>query len=155
MATKKQIDANRGNAKLSTGPKTRQGKRRSRLNAIRHGLTAAQVVMADEDPEDFSLLRDQLMNEWGPTGATELCLVERIAVINWRLLRAARFEVAVLNARQADIQEPDQRRRDVEAYLKWIDYSADPPKPVGPLPRWFSERMKLIRETGDPPKRKS
>lgn len=106
MATKKQIDANRGNAKLSTGPKTRKGKRRAGLNAVRHGLTAAQVVMADEDPEDFSLLRDQLMNEWGPTGATELCLVERIAVINWRLLRAARFEVAVLNARQADIQDP-------------------------------------------------
>ena len=39
--------------------------------------------MADEDPDDFSLLRVELMKEWAPTGATELCLVERIAVIDY------------------------------------------------------------------------
>jgi len=38
MATEKQIAANRRNAKKSTGPRTQEGKARSRMNALRHGL---------------------------------------------------------------------------------------------------------------------
>ena len=40
MATEKQIEANRRNAALSTGPKTEAGKARSRTNAVSHGLAA-------------------------------------------------------------------------------------------------------------------
>ena len=40
MATPKQIEANRRNAALSTGPRTEAGKARSRANAVSHGLAA-------------------------------------------------------------------------------------------------------------------
>jgi hypothetical protein len=40
MATEKQIEANRRNAEKSTGPRTKAGKARSRLNARRHGLAS-------------------------------------------------------------------------------------------------------------------
>jgi hypothetical protein len=39
MATQRQIDANRKNARHSTGPRTAAGIYRSSRNAIRHGLT--------------------------------------------------------------------------------------------------------------------
>jgi hypothetical protein len=39
MATEKQIAANRRNAARSTGPRTTLGKGRSRMNALRHGLS--------------------------------------------------------------------------------------------------------------------
>ncbi len=38
MATELQIAANRSNARKSTGPKTREGRRRSSQNGVRHGL---------------------------------------------------------------------------------------------------------------------
>ena len=53
MATIEQINANRLNSQLSTGPRTAAGKQRSSLNALRHGLTAASPVLPSEDPAAY------------------------------------------------------------------------------------------------------
>jgi hypothetical protein len=53
MTSLRQIEANRRNALRSTGPKTEEGKKRSRRNAVRHGLTAETVIEMLEDPEDY------------------------------------------------------------------------------------------------------
>jgi hypothetical protein len=39
MTSDRQIEANRRNAKLNTGPRTKQGKAASSRNALRHGLS--------------------------------------------------------------------------------------------------------------------
>ena len=54
MNSFRQIEANRRNARLSTGPVTEESKRRSRQNALRHGLTAETVIDALEDAEDYA-----------------------------------------------------------------------------------------------------
>jgi hypothetical protein len=53
MTSFRQIDANRRNARKSTGPTTEEGKQRSRCNAVRHGLAAETVIGALEDAEDY------------------------------------------------------------------------------------------------------
>jgi len=54
MTSFRQIEANRRNARLSTGPTTEEGKSKSRRNAIRHGLTAETVIDALEDADDYA-----------------------------------------------------------------------------------------------------
>jgi hypothetical protein len=53
MASDKQIAANGLNAQRSTGPKTPQGKLKSRRNALRHGLTAETVIDIFENVDGY------------------------------------------------------------------------------------------------------
>jgi len=103
MASDKQLQANRANAKQSTGPRSQGGKARSRLNSRKHGLTAKTLIIVGECADDFDQLRAELMDEHDPQSALEAELVERLAGILWRLRRVPFFEAAILRARQAHV----------------------------------------------------
>jgi hypothetical protein len=99
------LEANRANAKHSTGPKTEAGKSRSKLNALKHGLSAERVVIGDEDPREFEALRAELQRDCQPDTALENELAEQLAGILWRLRRVSAIEAAIVNARQAAAYE--------------------------------------------------
>jgi hypothetical protein len=92
MTTQKQATANKQNAQKSTGPRTAGGRSTSKMNAVKHGLTAAQITIADEDPKHFQAFYHALTQKLLPDGALEEQLVERIAISNWRLRRVCRVE---------------------------------------------------------------
>jgi hypothetical protein len=101
---RQRLEANRANAKRSTGPKTEAGKSRSKLNALKHGLSAEKIVIGEEDPSEFEALRASLQRDWQPdTLASEL--VEQLAGIFWRLRRVPAIEAAVVEARRAEAYE--------------------------------------------------
>jgi hypothetical protein len=100
MASEKQVQANRANAKRSTGPKSGNGKSISRMNACRHGLTAETIVIGDEDPKAFEALRAQLLEEYNPRPGIESELVERLASVMWRMRRIPKFEAALIEIRR-------------------------------------------------------
>ncbi len=56
MASKSQVDANRKNAKRSTGPRTKRGKNRSKNNAFRHGLAvpSSRVHELQDDIDELA-----------------------------------------------------------------------------------------------------
>ena len=56
MISIQRLEANRRNALRSTGPKTEEGKQRSRLNSVRHGLTAETVIGSLEDARGLQSL---------------------------------------------------------------------------------------------------
>ena len=76
MTTQKQIEANRRNSRRSTGPKTRTGKSESKINAMKHGLLAADLVVRDEDPVEFAGVLENLVDELRAQGPLEEQLVE-------------------------------------------------------------------------------
>lgn len=91
------ISANRANAQGSTGPRTPEGKERSKYNATRHGLSGKLVVAPGEDPSGYDRLLQELMASYNPANAAESILVEEIAQNFWRLQRARRIETETFN----------------------------------------------------------
>ena len=92
MATQAQINANRLNSQKSTGPRTDEGKRIVSQNAVKHGLFAHESVIKCEDPAEFELHREALLDELKPVGAIESMLAERIVSLSWRLQRVERMQ---------------------------------------------------------------
>jgi hypothetical protein len=101
MATVAQIQANRLNSQKSTGPRTAQGKERASQNALKHGLLAQEAVIAGEDPAEFELYREGMLQTLAPGGPVEAMLAERVVGLSWRLLRAERLQ----NAAFASLEE--------------------------------------------------
>ena len=80
MASQAQIDANRRNAKSSTGPRTPEGKAVVANNAFKHGLRANIFKEPMADPENFDRFLAELVAEHQPQTPTEAIYVERMAL---------------------------------------------------------------------------
>jgi len=88
-----QLAANRANAARSTGPRSPEGKARSAQNARKHGFTASTfAVVRLEDINEIAHLRDDAVAVYQPVNSQELFAVERIALAQQAMLRAARLE---------------------------------------------------------------
>ena len=88
-----QLAANRANSAKSTGPRTTEGKTRSSQNARKHGFTASSfAVVRLEDLNEVANLREDLVTLYQPANSQELFAVERIALAQQAILRAARLE---------------------------------------------------------------
>jgi hypothetical protein len=133
MATIKQLHANRLNALKSTGPRTEEGKLKSRLNAVRHGLTAETVIPALEDTADYQAFEQKIVADYSPTTATEQELVARLASVLWRLRRSTRIEAGLLHI-QAELlrgrQLGTRRRSSLPEWYDELDVAASRTTPA-------------------------
>jgi hypothetical protein len=97
-------------ARVSTGPTTPEGKARSSQNARKHGLTAAQFVIAAEDREEFEEFLAELQTEICPQGPLQQILFDQVVAAAWNLrrIRIMEAEITAQAASYADIlNNPD------------------------------------------------
>jgi hypothetical protein len=120
MTSLRQIEANRRNARLSTGPITEQGKRRSRQNAVRHGLTAETIIGALEDADDYEAFQLAITADFEARSAVERELVLRLASVLWRLRRATAIESGLFEIQARRLLEVRQRRQTRDARQRTI-----------------------------------
>jgi hypothetical protein len=120
VTTLRQWAANRENARRSTGPQTDEGKRRSRRNALRHGLTAETVIEGVEDTDDYEAFEQAIIADYDARTAVERELVLRLASLLWRIRRATgietnlfRIQAEILRERQ--LASPQDRQVDPAA----------------------------------------
>jgi hypothetical protein len=112
MPSERQQEANRRNALQSTGPRTGEGIKAARFNALRHGLRSLQTVVPGEALEEWESHRAAVVEDLKPDGAVELALAEQIAVKLWRLGRVVRHEadlIAIGQAKEELLRVHDKR----------------------------------------------
>jgi len=96
MCTSAQINANRENSKLSTGPRTDEGKAVSSRNHLSHGLCSVDPVLPNENRDEFNALVQQCNAEWEPQTAHTRFMVQEMAEAVWKLARIKRIEADII-----------------------------------------------------------
>src|ERR1700675_4544261 len=124
MISERQQEANRRNAAKSNGPKTPEGRAAVRMNALKHGLTAAEIILPTvEEKIDFEQFRAAFEEECQPVGAIEQVLVEDLVAARWRMNRVRKMEPGFftlrLQAMRREIKE-DFSNLDAQAHLALI-----------------------------------
>jgi hypothetical protein len=153
MATERQINANRENARHSTGPKTPEGKALSSANAIRHGLLARQIVLPIEDRAQYLELLAALEAEHQPEGPLETYMVHQMASAQWRLQRLTRIETGFFICRLEKVRELEYEDDDEDD--EEDNDNDEPPAPLTPEEQ-FDEDTRLLgvlfhRDSGGDP----
>src|SRR5438105_10743304 len=128
MSSIKQIEANRLNAKKSTGPRTTEGKSATRLNALKHSLFATDPIIPGEDPAHFEALRTSYYDRFQPATPEELVLVATMVRDAWGLERCSNSETAIDSAQR-------NYRRNLELLIKLQAARQKAVPAPGPIPQ--------------------
>jgi hypothetical protein len=123
-----QIAANRANAKLSTGPRSAEGKAVSRLNGVTHGMTChLPVVLPGEDPEEFLGEVDRWGRQLGAETEAERAQVETAVSTRWRMRRARDAEASAVAEAIDGLEEgfDDRRAAEVRATIPRLPQDPD------------------------------
>jgi hypothetical protein len=109
-----QSEASRLNGARSTGPATAEGKARSALNGVRHGLCGRTFfLLPDEDPAEFREHESMWLAMWSPRDLHEHEAAASAIRAMWREIRADRLEAQVLGDLFAAGEIADVAEREV------------------------------------------
>ncbi len=102
------------NAQKSTGPRTDAGKATSRLNALKHGLTAKLPLLPFEDPADFETLKNGFLQDFAPKNTYQRFLATQLATEAGRIMRSQQVEVGLQEVLMKKIVH-DLKKRGLDA----------------------------------------
>jgi hypothetical protein len=103
-------------SRKSTGPRTPQGKQRSKYNALKHGLLSKTVLLEGESRVEYLLLLNGLRDDFQPQGKLESVLVENLAAQLWRTRRRFQAENAEVSEKMELTGAEFIAKRHVEAW---------------------------------------
>lgn len=92
-------------ARKSTGPTSPAGKLRSSLNAVRHGLAAANLLLPGENVEIYEARMDGVFTSLAPTDEAQAQLAALVGDDLWKLDRLARIEQGIVLGRVEELLE--------------------------------------------------
>jgi hypothetical protein len=144
MTSLKQIEANRLNAGKSTGPRTEEGKQRSRQNALSHGLTAETVITALEHAADYQAFEASIASDYRARTVTECVLISRLASLLWRLRRSTSIETGLFQIEGEQMRARSGGPRRGGRLPEWCDELDAVPSTVG-----FTVPTEPDRATGE------
>jgi hypothetical protein len=138
MSSLRRVLSSRANGARSRGPVTLEGKQRSSLNALAHGLLARCTLMQGESPEALEALFKQHLERLGPADGVELGMVHEMVAAYWRLRRAWAIETRSFDNEVAAQPAGDELDRMAAAFA---DLAA---KPAAALLQRYETRLHLM-----------
>ena len=131
MPTDQQLQANRANAQLSTGPTSSEGKAKISHNALKTGLTGRTVLLPSDDVAAYQSHVERIFQQHAPEGDDEKRLTQSLADTLWRLDRIPALEAGIyalgrraLAAEFADESDETVRKALIEAQV-FLTYRRD------------------------------
>ncbi|WZO95708.1 hypothetical protein EP7_002676 [Isosphaeraceae bacterium EP7] len=120
--SQKRIDANRKNAMRSTGPKTADGKAKSRRNSLVHGMAGSGLVLPEAETAAAAGRTLELCSTLQPANALECALVETVAAESLRIERCRLEERLArdFRARRAQHCWGDERRASIAVQARTL-----------------------------------
>ena len=119
MASQRQMEANRKNAKKSTGPRSVEGKAVSSRNALKSGIdAAAETALPFENRDHLETLKNEYYERFAPSTPEQRCFVDQLINDEW-LLRRFRVAEAQMLLKRADSHlafDPDEQYPLGDAY---------------------------------------
>src|ERR1700709_1881576 len=71
-----------------TGPRTREGKQKASQNSTKHGCCSKQLLLPEEDPEEWEALKADWLQSYETPDPVSLKLVLQAAAMQWQQIRA-------------------------------------------------------------------
>jgi len=111
--SQKRIDANRRNARKSTGPRSAAGKKRVSQNALTHGLfSQTSPVLPFENKWEYEALAEAMVRDLRPLGILQREIVTQITQLCWKLRRIPAIETTILQAQMGFMEEEFAREKE-------------------------------------------
>ena len=117
MTSKRRVEANRNNAKASTGPKSAAGKQRASHNSYRHGLT----LSAATDPKMAEAIKQLARKIVAAGGARDEVSAGAIAETQMDLLRVREARRVLLHPDHPDALETRPPRFTGAGLIAWAE----------------------------------
>ena len=131
-SSERKIEANRRNARRSTGPKSFEGKEKSRRNGWKHGM-AAVVVVPEEETKALDLAIAAWSEQLGPEDTSEASLVHQMAAADVRMRRCMQINEAALEGDAVEAVRRWEAKRRHRVRRQAQDLKDDPVNVVADL----------------------
>jgi hypothetical protein len=138
------LEAIRRNGRKSCGPRTETGKQRSKLNAVKHGMRAATLVLLDEDAQALEDRKEDCTASLLPRAAAEQRIVDDAVEYSWLRDRARRAQEGRLATNIVNAGSTKPSARPMKSCV-WVRYSFQTI-----AARWPITRITIGKRTGTP-----
>src|SRR5216684_8601398 len=112
MSTQRKIDSARANGAKSHGPITEEGRKKSSMNALKHGLTARTVLFSNDNHAEYDALLESYIQSLQPIDPFEMDLVVEMVNTKWQQRRVQKFETELFD------QEMDEHKEELDKDYK-------------------------------------
>jgi len=96
----------------ATGPRTKEGKERSKRNALKHGIFSSPLLLGEEDARVYLSFLTELTEYLDPKGPLESILVEKLATNAWRHRRLLEAESSAIDKHKKELLSERDERED-------------------------------------------